>query len=359
MMRRGAAAAAFILVWLGALAPAPLQARAEEWTDTQGNTFRGSAEQMLGPIALFRISPTNCRKVPCHALTAESCRRFFEATKDRPARAEHWRDARSNVTFDLRDRVRRVKDGKLVPAPFGDAPEPEFYVVVFINNSIGDSWGMVSNVTEPFNRLKQAHPDLLEGVSFGLRHTSSEHDNMAVSQNVPWLVTDLSEERRITSLADLAPADGYGLLIVTRSGLPLYGATSPNAETVTKVFAEFADLLTLLDADNPQTWPDRAYYEKIVQPLRYASGEAAPVLLGNPLRAEGLRQRQVTLVEAHMMIAADGTIGDVTVRPDGGVPLNLVAPIAAALKQACVFVPAVKDGRFVAGTYDYRLAVSP
>jgi len=351
--------AACVAILSGGLGLPAASAKTEDWTDKQGARFRAEPVAPFGPLALFRLSRTTSRKVPLGQLTPADCLRFYEQVKERSERASDWTDAKSAVCLDLRGYVSRVQQGKLVAADLKGEPEPELFVVCYVDNGIGDSWQMIDQVMAPYTKLKAAYPALLEGVFFGLRHTRSEHANMAISKNVPWLVADRSQESQMFTLADLAPGSGYALAVVTREGVPLLGAVTPDAATVTRLLDELAGMLELINPDNPRTWADRAYYERIVQPVRHAHGECGPVLLGNPLKPQGLRERRIRQVDATLAVGADGAVTEVTIKPDGDVPPAMIAPLADALMRACVFVPAVKDGQFVAGTYPFHLVVAP
>ena len=89
----------------------------------------------------------------------------------------------------------------------------------------------------------------------------------------------------------------------------------------------------------------------------FASGHADPVLVGNPLVPEGLKKNGVLQVDATIGVAADGQVTEVSVKPDGNVSQKMLAALGDALKKACVFVPAVDNGKSVAAIYNYHLEV--
>jgi hypothetical protein len=69
-----------------------------------------------------------------------------------------------------------------------------------------------------------------------------------------------------------------------------------------------------------------------------------------------LKQRGVYRFDATIDVAADGSITGSKLSPGGDLPANLEAPLADALRKA-VLVPAVDNGKFVAGVYNYHFAI--
>jgi len=361
MRRRTILLARCLVALAGAGHAAPARAGVEEWKDNQGNSFRGEPAEVLGPLALFRTSHGTGRMLAWRFFAPAECVRFYEQIRTKPARADDWAAAKSAISRELAGRVKRVQGDKLFAAELTGRPEPEFFLLFFANNGVGKSWDMLGHSGEPFNRLQQLHPGQVEGLFFGLRHSVTEHENMAVSMKLPWLVADFHEERRLTIIAELAPPmdpEAFGIVVVNRDGVPVFSADRPSDPDLDKVFSDLTGLLELMQPGNPKSWSDRACYLRAVQPVAFANGRADPVLVGNPLVAEGLRQRKISQVDAQIAVADDGKVTDVTIAPDTGVPEKVNAPLSAALRKACVFVPAVDHGKFVAGTYHYHLDVS-
>jgi hypothetical protein len=108
--------------------------------------------------------------------------------------------------------------------------------------------------------------------------------------------------------------------------------------------------------DNPSSWNDRAYYLRAVQPAAYRTGRCDPVLLGNPFRAEALKQRGVFRFDATIQVAADGHVTGVSVKPDENLSPAMAEVLGDALRQA-VLVPAVENGKFVDGICAYHFEV--
>ena len=339
--------------------PRPAWAKATEWTDTKGNSFKAEPTEAFGPFAFFRVSDTSMRKLPWRYLTPADCVRFFEAIRNKPARAEVWTQAAGDTTRLLIGNVKLVQGDKLIPAELKDRPEPEVLILFLADHGVGESWDMLGHSIEPYNKLKQAHPGMVEGLFFGLQHTVFDHLDMATQMKVPWLVTDFHQQYHLDTLLYFKPPAGeFGMSALTRDGLPLFTARNPKPGDIDRIFGEVSALLELADPANPKGWADHAYYLRAIQPVIHAQDRCDPVLVGNPLVAEGLKQRKVRQVNAQIEVAADGTVKTVTIKKDDGVPAELVQPLADALKKACLFVPAVDHGQFIEAPYDYHLAVS-
>ncbi len=348
----------FALACLGLAATA--RAASTEWKDNQGGTFKGTPVEALGPFALFQTGPAAGRVLAWRALAPADCIRFYEQTRTKPARSDDWAKSRSVLSMEITDRVKRLQGDELVPAGLAGRPEPEFLILFFANNAVAKSWDMLGHSIEPFNKLQQSYPGQVEGLYFGMWHTAAEHNNMAISLKLPWLVANFRDEDRLGTVAQFAPLsdpESFAAVVVNRDGVPVAAANNPEDKDLTKLFADLSGLLDVMRPGNPRSWPDRVYYLRAIQPVAFVTGRADPVLVGNPLIPEGLRQRNIRQVDAEIDVDGDGRVTAVTIKPDGGVSPEMVAPLSDALKKACVFVPAVDNGKFVAGSYRYHLEV--
>jgi hypothetical protein len=335
-------------------------AKVEEWSDTQGNKFKGEPSEALGPIAVFRTSSGGGRRVPWRALSAADCVRFHELAAKRPARAEDWSKTTSTLAFDLIDRVKTRQGDELVKASLAGRPEPLLIFAFFVDNSEGKSWNLLGQSVSPFQELAQKYPGQIEGVQYGLNHKKEEHNNMALHMKVPWLVVDHSEQFRIQLLKDFAPRPGeFSLVVFTRHGVPLFSADNPGPDDIRRLFSDAGALLDLLRPDNARTWADRAYYLTAVQPVIHRNDVAGPVLVGDPLVPQGLRDRRIRRVEASIEVGADGKATAASLKDDGAIPAALRPALAEALKSNTLFVPAVDHGKFVPGSYAYVLEIGP
>ena len=240
------------------------------------------------------------------------------------------------------------------------SPNRQVIIVFFADNSIPESWELLSQSITPFNDLKSRFPGQIEGLFFGLRHSLAEHRAMATQTNIPWLATDYSEEYKLDYLIRFAPgADEFGLLALSRDGVPLFSFRNPRDSDIKKFFTDLGAFLDLAKPSNPRSWADRANYLRAVQPVIYAAGKSDPLLVGNPLVPEGLKKNHVSLVEANLAVGADGKVKSVALKNEKSLPGPIVAPLTDALKNSCVFVAAVENGRFVDGSYAYRVEVAP
>lgn len=340
----------------------PAWAAGQEWKDPQGNVFKAEASEVLGPLGLFQTSVAGSRMMPWRALAPADCIRFHEQTSRKPARAEEWTQAKSAVSVELIGRANRLEGEQLVPARFDGRPEPEFFVLFFANNAVQKSWEMLGHAGEPFRKLQQAFPGMVEGLFFGLWHDKSEHARMATQMKLPWLVADLKKEDQLTTITALAPLrdrQSYSLVVINRSGVPIFSAANPENPEIDKVLADLTGLLDLMRPNNPRGWADRAHYQRAIQPVVFATSHSDPVLVGNPLVPEGLRKNKVQLVDAIITVAADGTVTGVDLKPDEKVSAKMAAAMVDALTKSCLFVPAVDHSKFVEGTFHYYLEVSP
>jgi hypothetical protein len=237
-------------------------------------------------------------------------------------------------------------------------PEPEYYMVFYANNDKSEAWDMIGKSTpELFEKLQKDYPGMVQGVLFGVLETPAQHTFMATSMKGGWVVTDFRRQVEMDTLRKMTPTNSYGILFMTRDGLPLFGPDAINEIQVKAIFDQARGLLEHVRPDNPHGWQARAHYMHAVQPVAYASGKSDPLLMGNPLMADGLRQRKIFQIDAAIQVGADGKVTDVAVKPED-LPPAMVGPLGDALRRACVFVPAVDHGKFVDGVYAYHMEVA-
>lgn len=346
------------VIWALALSSALLSpAKFEDWQDTQGNAFKAEPAEALGPFALF-VTPTGGgRRLPWRALSPADCVRFDEQAGNKPEPAARWIDATGQLTGRLRGYLRQFDGVNALVADLAARPEPKLLIAFYVDNDASKSWDMITKSIAPYRTLQAKHPGQAAGIQYGVNHGEQEHGDMALRSNVPWLLVDYAEQRRVTPLFRLSPGrNEYALYALSRDGVPIFASLNPDEAAITQFFVDADALLTLLSAENPHTWPDRAHRLGALQAARHQQDSTGPVLVGDPLVARTLRnlgERGITRVEAKIEVGADGKATAVTLKEDPAISAKLAPELAKALQQYSVFAPAVDHGRFVPGTYDY------
>lgn len=347
------------ILWALALSSTVIaSAKIEEWKDTQGNVFKAEPAEALGPFALFRTSTGAGRRLPWRALAPADCVRFEEQAGSKPEPSARWADANGELTGRLRGYLRTYQDVNLVTADLNAQPEPLLLIVFYVENSASGAWDMITKAIAPYKALREKNPAQVAAIQYGVNHGVREHNDMALRANVPWLLVAHDEQQRIQALHRLSPKRGeFALYALSRDGVPIFGANNPDEAAVNQFFADATALLGLLRPGNPHGWPDRAHYLSALHAARHQNDRASPVLVGDPLVPQRLKQAGIFRVEAKIEVGADGKATAVTVKDDGSIPANVIPQLAAPLQRATVFVPAVDRGQFVPGTYDYLVEV--
>ena len=339
--------------------PVSVHAKTSAWKDAAGASFRGEPVDILGPFVLFRSSGNYGRRVPLHLFSPEECRQIYTEIAVRPPRAASLAQAKGDATSELIGKVLQVQNKTLVPAELAAIPEPELLLVLCGSHNDGESWVMVSNMVALTGRVQRVFPGLLQTVFLGTRHSEAEHRDMALNSYMPWLVADFSRERNMSLLARFIPAEeGTNMVLASHDGVPLVAARATDVAAMREFSDKVDELLWLIDPANPLGWADRRYYLKAIRPVEFAQSHADPLLIGNPLRAEGLRQYGVKRVTARLAVAPDGKVTPTLLSGPEDVPAQLVAPLTAALQQVVV-TPAIDHGLAVVGTLDYVLEIPP
>ncbi len=333
-----------------------LFAKKEEWKDIQGNSFMAEPSQILGPFAIFRTGPLHGRRVMLDQLDEPTCARLASELQARPGRSMVWAAAKSELSGEFLKAVSRVGDKGFVPADLKSAPEPEIFVVVHASAGNGDAWRMLGKASGALRALMNDYPGFVDGIFVGYGHNAAAQWDMPKAMGWPGLVMEHSVQPVNSSLYDFFQPGTPAVLVLTRDGIPLATSESDSDKDIERMLTITRELVKLSTRlDNPQTWPARARYARAARPLIYRDSDAPPLLMGNPLRTDGLSQRGVRLIDAQLDIAADGRILELKFEDDSLVPEGMRGPLSEALKKACVFVPAISRGKPVAGSYNLRM----
>jgi len=342
-----------VLVWM----TLPVQAKRSEWRDTQGNVIKAEPVEVLGPFALFRDGAINGKRMLLRGLAEEDCRRFYNETLSAGARADKFSEATGRLTRTLRGSLMRVEGDDMVEADLSQIPEPEVMIVLYASHNDGESWRMLENFVSPYHRLKRVFGGRIECMYFGIKQDAAAHRRQVTRMNLPWLVADPQQQRKMDLLAKFRPREGPSMLVISRNGAPLLLGSGEDLETTMEFADKLGDLIGFMNHGNPKTWKDRAHYHGAVRSTQFATSETGAEMIGNPLRAVAMREYGVGRIEARLAIGANGKVEGVEFLPGSEVPEKLLTPLKTALQRSAIFLPAMKNGQAVASSYDYVLEV--
>jgi hypothetical protein len=332
-----------------------LSAKSEQWKNAKGETFSAAPSDIIGPWALFDDGTL----VPLNALSAEDSVRFYERLKDVPPREDDWKNAKSSISSELYGRLNHYAGSELATDNENGRPEPEFFIIFFTTGDKNLSWNELQRSTPGlYSKLVKDFPDLVQGVVFGVGDTAQDQFDISVNTKGDWMFTTFETEVQMRTLTHLIPTNFYGIVVMTRNGVPLFGPDAATDDQVKATFENFRAMIEHMQPSDPKVWLARAHYFYAVQPVAFAHGHSDPLLMGNPLVAATLRKMKIYKVDATFHIAADGKITGVDVTKYDMAP-NMVKMFSDGFQRGCVFVPAVDDGKFVDGTYKYHMEVSP
>jgi len=347
------------LLWVLALSAAFVApAKIEDWKDAQGNAFKAEPDEAFGPFALFRTATGAGRRLPWRALTPADCVRFAEQVGSKPDPAARWIDANGQLTGRLRGHLGTFQDVNLVTADLAGRPEPQILIVFFVDNSASGSWEMLGKSLAPYQALLKKYPGQAAGIQYGINHGEQEHNEMARRANVPWLLVDYAEQGRVMALSRLSPGrSDFALVVLSRDGIPIFASANPNEAAIAQFFVDADTLLGLLRPGNPLAWPDRAYFIAAQRAAQHKQDSVGPLLVGDPLVPQGLRDRGIFRVAARIEVGVDGKATAVSLKDENSIPASMGPALVKALQRSAVFAPAVDHGQPVPGVYDYLVEV--
>lgn len=334
-----------------------LQARSSSWSDGLGGTFVGEPSVAAGPFAVFKTKGGAAKRVFFSQLSLDECRRFYQEAGKHSVLAPSWSKARGELSSDLIGRLSAVQDGKLMPADLSSRAEPRFIVLYYGSGWGGNTWVSVFKSSEMYQRLKRLHGDVFEFVFLGINHDKSAQENVATATRMPWLVANYLEQERLADFRRYAPESGERMILLTNTGTPL--AASDIATT--QQLARFLDILSATldahDSDNQKFWSERARLLAVSRPLDFPTGKVAPVVVNNPFSPAPLRKAGISRIVAELSVSAEGKVTAAILPADSAIPEKLRPNLVDALIARCAVLPALQDGKPVAGTcsFDYRV----
>lgn len=343
------------LLPFASLAPViPNESVADSWTDVNGQTFELRAVEAMGPFILFSSKPTLGRWLPAQALPLPELTRFSRAVDDHPPRSTDWASAAGALTSELRGHLQALEKQKLVPYAVDRQPEPAVIVTLYMNRHHRDTWRIMWPSMEPLADLSKRHPDILKCVLFGSNYTHREWIREIRDVPTQCLFVSANDPAQLPTLRRFIPETGYGIMVLSRDGVPLFSESNPDEDAVKALWRRISEFVGLLDERNPHAWWALAYYRTAEKLGEHPQGRVEPELIGTPIVHDSLKKLKVESIDATLRVAPDGTVAEVTdVTSDRPLAPKIEEAIAAALKMA-VLVPALEDGKPVEGHYVYR-----
>jgi hypothetical protein len=332
-------------------------AKADNWKNAKGESFSATPSEVLGPWALFDDGTF----VPLSSLSNEDCVRFYKELKESGAteRSADWKTATSKISAELYGRLLNYSGSELAPYSQSGRPEPEFYIIFFTQADKNMSWNELQRSTpQLYADLVKAHPDMVQGVVFGVGDTAQDQFDISVNTKGDWMFTVFESEVQMRTLAHMIPTNFYGIVAMTRNGVALAGPDSTTDDQVKATFGKLSSLLDHMKPNDPKVWLAKLHYYRAVQPVAFADGRSDPMLMGNPLVAAMLRKMKIYKVDATFHVAADGKVSSVDVTPYDMAP-DTLKMFQDGFQRGTLFVPAVDHGKFVDGVYQYHMEIAP
>jgi hypothetical protein len=327
----------------------------EEWKNGKGETFTATPSDLIGPWAVFDDGTL----VPLGLMSDADCVRFYQSVKNLPARASNWKDAKGAVSAETYGRLQHYSGSELAPDVEDGKPEPEFFIIFFTTIDHNQSWNELQrSAPELYSKMIHEYPGRVVGIVFGVGEQVQDQFDISNNTHGEWLFTVFDSEVLMRTLTHRIPTNNYGVVVMTRNGVPLAGPDATAEEQEKAIFKTLDDILSHSKPTDPRVWVQQRHYWAAVQPVAFANGVSPPLLMGNPLNEEILRKMKIYKVDAKFHIAADGRVVSVDVVPYD-MPPKTVKMFTDGFQKGTLFVPAVDHGKFVDGVYDYHIEVAP
>jgi len=329
-----------------------------EWRNHVGERFRAAPVEALGPYALFGEEAKTNRMVKFRVLSADERVRFHQAIGLRPVRAARWTEAQGVLTRELLGRVRAIADENRASDDLASLPEPELLLIYFHTSNAPPEEALaqdpILSSLEPFaRRIRRVYPGRVEVVVAIARPDGSS----LPSGSTAWMTADPERLVEVGSLRGFMRTVTSGLMLITREGVPIAAGAVRDVLTLARILDHASALLWDLSPENRRSLPDRAHYRRVLRSAQFSAGAASPEMLANPMPVELLRALGIARLDARLELDAEGRVTQVALRPTSELPDTVAERVRAAIRGSDVFLPAIQDGKPVAGVLDISLLV--
>lgn len=321
------------------------------WHRFDGAVIDGTLVDVYGGLALIHGKTANVF-IGLESMTDEELDRVDHFLVTQSAGNTRWKESKSKVWWDLRDKLKSVQNGKVRFYDPAERAEPELYLAYFSASWCPPCHRFTPLLVEAYQRIQQRWPGRVEVVLISSDETASAAEKYMIDAHMPWLMLRFGTEAR--ALTQWAAAGIPCLVAVSRSGDVLFhsyqGKTYIGPESVLE---KCEQLLPTLDPKSPGGL--RARHRLAVRHYRVQIGDNSsavkPYLLQvDPARAEFIPEKGLLLV---VEVDEAGRVADVSVE---GQPYS---PICDALKPDMsnwLFLPAIEHGKPVKATVKIPLA---
>jgi hypothetical protein len=329
-----------------------------EWRNHLGERFCAPPVEALGPYALFGAEAKTNRMVKFRVLSTDECLRFHQAIAPRPVRAARWTEAQGGLTRELLGRIQPVDEGNRASDDLASLPEPELLLIYFHTSNAPPeevvAQDPILSSLEPFaRRMRRVYPGRVEVVVAVSRPGTSGPPRASTV----WMTVDPAQLADVGALRGFMRTVTSGLLLVTREGVPIAGGAVRDVLTLARILDHASALLWDLSPENRRTLPDRVHYRRAVRSAQFSVGSTPPEMMANPVPVETLRRNGIDRLDARMELDAEGRVTQVTLRSTSELPDPLADFLRGAIRGSDVFLPAIQDGKPVAGVLNASFAV--
>ena len=261
------------------------------------------------------------------------------------------------MSNNLAGNVYRWSGEELVADDLVGQVEPELFLIFFARNSVGASWEMLGAAGYEYGKIKEDYPGLMEAVFCSDRNNVFEQLNMARSQNMKWLVAGADTLRKMKSLSRFTKSGVPFMVVLNRHGVPLVSSAAKDQDDVGRAMSQLRALVKAGRPETKESWYDRVHYYSAVQLADNLKGTAHPMPIGWPWDDQKMRELGVQRIEGTLEINAEGRIVNLRLKKTSEFAKENMRTIGGLL-YGIPFVPAVENGKFVAGAYELEYSLA-
>lgn len=318
----------------------------DAWTDPADpeKVFTATLRAVHGPLVVLEMPKHGTRMLamdklaPTDALRVED---FLLQHPDEPAQT--LAESRASFTCEVRNKLARLREGKLQPVRPDELTEPRFYVLYFSAGWCGPCHRFTPILSSQYTQLKDGGSPDFEVIFVSSDEGATEMVKYMREMTMPWpavrfAFSDDDTFRRFagTGIPCVAVVDREGMLLFHSYVKGEYvGADEP--------WDRLRELLPLCRPNHPELLRQRFALHRNARLARYSANAAPPrVYAMTPIPPGPFREAGVTRFNLRIRIAADGTVIGADATENLGVGLASLIEIHA---RKWLFLPKVDHGR--------------
>jgi len=317
-------------------------AEVRNWTDKEGNSREAELVNAFGPMAYFKDTEGSFSPFLASELCDED-QALVEVFKEAKT-VQPWEDSKSEMAQTFKGRLFAMEEGKSENFSFGPEPEPDFYVLYFVDPTDEKGNELTPRLVKVYNRLRESGLNNFEIIMVTQVRSSGEQKKYMVEMETPWPAIKWTSRKWLRQLTAIKGRGSLHLVILDQEG-HIIQRTMEGSEDLQPANAMLAlnNLLAWTNMENPVVIKYR-YQQLLKNMLVDNPSDAAPKPYSCGLSEIDFSRIPDGSFKVKMRVTASGGVEDVNITTE--MPEEIKDRALEAI-SSWLFIPQVKDGAYI------------